>query len=82
MAAIALALGADGIGWLGDALERRPSVPTCAPAFLFDAACDERVLVARPTDDGGLLEFWLLIPSLASTASRRANSMPTSLSFS
>ncbi len=31
---------------------------------------------------GGLLEFWLFIPSLASTASRRANSASISLSLS
>jgi hypothetical protein len=43
---------------------------------------NELVFFAKPSDDGGLLEFSLFMPSFASSASMRANSVSMRLSLS
>ena len=65
---------------LGQAMRRDLVRQLCLP----DDSRNEFVFLAKPSDDGGLLELSLFMPSFASTASRRANSasMRRSLSVS
>jgi hypothetical protein len=75
--------------WMGHDLvrllclpERRSLAPFCPPAFLPDDSRNELVFLAHPSDEGGLLELSLFMPSFASSASMRANrvTMRSSLS--
>src|SRR5471032_2381574 len=59
-----------------------PLWPVWPPGGLPDGSRNELVFLVSPSDDGGLLEFWLVLFTFDSSASRRANKLKMSVSFS